>query len=220
MKFLRPQKTLSPNLMGALKNLDITPIINKYNARVFVELGAGYGTGIFHAICNLPIGNVLSVEIDAEQAELLQKFFRFDNRVQVFQGLSRDFLDNVLPKIPLNVPCLIFCDSHYPSADFGKKGFKDEKDENIRMPLVQELELILKHRVSKGAKDVILIDDISLYDESDRAYAHDHKKSERAKELAPILHQNFLPKFIEWFAPTHDYQIFPQEQGWIAFLPR
>lgn len=205
--------------MGALKNLDILPFIERFNARVFVELGSGYGTGIYHVL-GLPVSNVLSCEIDAEQADLLQRFFRYDKRVQVFQGLTRDFLENVLPQIPLHVPLFLFCDSHYPSADFGKQGFKDEKDENIRMPLVQELELIIKHRVSKGARDVILIDDISLYDESDRAYAHDHKKSERAKELAPLLHVNYLPKIIEWLAPTHLYQIFPQEQGWIVFTPR
>jgi len=205
--------------MGAIKNLDILPAITKHNTRVFIELGAGYGTGIYHVL-SLPVQAVLSVEIDAEQADLLKRFFRYDNRVQVFPGLTRDFLDNVLPQIPLTTPCFIFCDSHYPSADFGKKGFKDEKDENIRMPLVQELELIIKHRVSKGAKDVILIDDISLYDESSRMYAYDHKKSERAKELAPLLHQNYLPKFIEWLAPTHTHQIYPQEQGWIMFSPK
>lgn len=205
--------------MGALKNLDILPVINRYNTRVFIELGAGYGTGIYHAL-SLPVSNVLSVEIDAEQADLLQRFFRYDQRVQIFPGLTRDFLDRILPQIPVTVPCFIFCDSHYPSADFGKRAFDAEKDENIRMPLVQELELILKHRVSKGAKDVILIDDISLYDGSERIYVADHKKSERAKELAPILHQNYLPKFIEWLAPTHDHNIITQEQGWLIFTPR
>ena len=110
--------------MGAIKNIKLSALKEKHNGRIFIETGSGYGTGIYEALrSNFDL--VLSVEIDKEQTELLQKVFRFDQKVQIFNALSRDFLSQILLQININTPCVIFLDAHFPGADLNKKSFSD-----------------------------------------------------------------------------------------------
>jgi len=202
--------------MGAIRNLNILDLINKHKTQVFVETGSGYGTGIFTAL-QFPFQAVLSVEIDKEQAELLNKFFRFDNRVRVFNDISFNFLKDILPKIPLNVPCFIFLDAHFPGADLGKSKFSDEQNESIRMPLSEELKLIKELRINKGAKDLILIDDIMLYDD-DNQYEASHQK--KTMDILPKKDRNCLGQFIDIFQDSHKPTILNKEQGWLILEPK
>ncbi len=139
----------------------------------------------------------------------------------MFNSLTVEVLKQVLPRIPINIPVFIFCDAHFPHADFGLKEFDSEQDENIRMPLIEELKLIKELRINNGAKDVILIDDISLYDESGiYKYDDDHKKKDIAQKLLPRLHRNYFSKIIEDFQETHKYVVFGQEQGYLSLVPK
>lgn len=202
--------------MGSIRNLNIADLINKYKTSVFLETGSGYGTGIFYAL-QFPFGTIFSVEIDKEQSDLLNKFFRFDPRVKIFNDSSYNFLNNILPRIPFNIPCFIFLDAHFPGADLGKAQFSDEKNENIRMPLNEELKLIKRMRADNGAKDVILIDDVMLYDD-DNEYQASHQK--KTMDILPKEHRNHLNKFISLFETTHNPTILRQEQGWLILRPK
>jgi hypothetical protein len=202
--------------MGAIRNLDLNKWVQKYKTQVFFETGSGYGTGIFHSL-QYPFQKILSVEIDKEQSDLLQKFFRFDQRVQIINGLSIDALKTVIPQIPLNIPIFFFLDAHFPYADLGKKGFGDEKDENIRMPLYQELLFIKENRIDKGAKDFILVDDIMLYDD-DNEYESSSQKL--TMDILPKENRNYLSKFLDLFSNSHDSEILTREQGYLILLPK
>lgn len=202
--------------MGAIRNLDLNKWIKEYKTSIFFETGSGYGTGIFHSL-QYPFQHILSVEIDEEQSLLLQKFFRFDSRVQIINSLSIDSLKKVLPQIPINMPIFFFLDAHFPYADLGKKGFSDEKDENIRMPLYQELLFIKEQRIDKRAKDFILVDDIMLYDD-DREYEASSQKL--TMDILPKEHRNYLPKFLELFNNSHNSEILTQEQGYLILSPK
>ena len=126
--------------MGAIKNIKLSALKEKHNGRIFIETGSGYGTGIYEALrSNFDL--VLSVEIDKEQTELLQKVFRFDQKVQIFNALSRDFLSQILLQININTPCVIFLDAHFPGESSGYS-YEHEKDISVRLPLEQEIEII------------------------------------------------------------------------------
>jgi hypothetical protein len=210
------EKQKGLNNMGNIRNLDIRSVINKYKTQVFFETGTGYGTGVYNAL-QYPFGLIVSVEIDKEQSDLLTKFFRFDDRVKIFNTLSKDALLNIIPQLPLNISVFFFLDAHFPGADLGKSGFDDEKDESIRMPLYEELNVIKKLRTDKGAKDVILVDDIMLYDD-ERSYEAGHQKSKT--EVLPKEHRNQLNKFIEIFKDSHNPRILTSEQGWLFLEPK
>ena len=205
--------------MGALRNFPLKTFLDKTPCQIAIELGSGYGTGIYELL-KFPFSNILSVEINKEQTELLNKVFRFDTRIQVINSLTVDALKQILPQIPLNIPIFIFSDAHFPNADFGLSDFDSEKDENIRMPLVKELKLIKDIRTSKGAKDLIVIDDISLYDESETKYDDDHKKKDIAHKLLPRLHRNYLPTIIADFNGTHNSILSVLEQGFLILEPK
>lgn len=202
--------------MGAIKNIDLISLKNKHKTQIFLETGSGYGTGIYEALRS-GFNLVLSVEIDKEQTELLQKVFRFDQKVQIFNALSRDFLTQILPQINLNIPCLIFLDAHFPGADLNKRSFSDEKDESIRMPLYEELQIVKKLRIDKGAKDLIIIDDIMLYDD-DNQYEASHQK--QTMDILPREHRNYLSKFISLYQDSHTAKILKSEQGWLILEPK
>lgn len=202
--------------MGAIRNLNLKNWIDKHKPSIFVETGSGYGTGIF-TVLPFPFQAILSVEIDPEQTILLNKFFRFDTRVKVFNMLSKDFLNGIIPQIPFNVPVFFFLDSHFPGADMGLREFDAEQDENIRMPLWEEVNIIKNLR--PNSKDLILIDDISLYDDSDRKYNDDHKLKSFASKLLPKQHRNYLPKIIDLFKNTHSSTILENENGYLILEP-
>ena len=204
--------------MGAIYNIEIGEWIKKHNLSAYIETGAGYGTSIYNAIkYNFDI--ILSVEIDKDQTDLLNTFFRFDPRIKIFNTTSAEYLLNILPRIPQDRNCFIFLDAHFPKADLGKATFLDETDEDIRMPLITELNIIKKLRVKNGCKDLILIDDISLYDQNGK-YSYEHKHENPNTLPRDDWMKNGIDKIISTLEETHDYSIIPNQNGWLLFEPK
>lgn len=201
--------------MGALKNLRSLPELAK-NASIAIETGSGYGTGIYE-LSRLPFSLILSVEIEKDQADLLAYFFRFDQRIRVYNSDSFQFLNAVLSKVHPTTQILFFLDSHFPGADLGKKGFTDETNEDIRLPLYEELKLIKDLR--PNSKDIIICDDISLYDLPERQGLYEGSVVKNRPELAPKYKQDWIDVFQGMFSKTHASQINYQEQGYLIFTP-
>jgi hypothetical protein len=204
--------------MGAIYNFDLNDWINKHHLSSYIETGAGYGTSIFNAI-KYKFNIILSVEIDREQTDLLNKFFRFDPRVRVFNTTSIDYLTNVLSQIPKNVNCFIFLDAHFPKADLGKADFLDEKNEEIRMPLMSELKTIKELRTKYGCKDLILVDDISLYD-SNGKFKYEYKHENPSTLPRDEWMKNSIDKIIDMFNETHHHSILENQNGWLLLEPK
>jgi hypothetical protein len=61
---------------------------------------------------------------------------------------------------------LFFLDAHFPGADASIRGYADETDHNVNIPLLRELTAI-KQRVGKY-NDVIIIDDLRLFKDDAR----------------------------------------------------
>ena len=90
-----------------------------------------------------------------------------DSRLKLINSLSRVALPEVLKNIPVEENFLFFLDAHFPKADFGTgpdryvKSCADYGKDAI--PLEEELKIINEYR--KKSKDVLLIDDVWIYED-------------------------------------------------------
>lgn len=207
--------------MGALKDLPIERWINKHNCKIFVESGLGYGTGIMRAISpEFPFELLISIEIDKQTVEHLSQTFRFDTRVRLFNAIGVDGLQSILPQLPLNVPVFFWLDSHFLHSDVipinGEMTKHSDGEPDIRLPLLKELELVKSLRIDKGAKDVIVCDDLMLYDNRD---IYDDNVARLGENAVPEEYRNHLPRFLELFQKTHKSYINKAAQGTLILEP-
>jgi len=201
--------------MGSLRFFDLKSIKEKFGTKTFFETGAGKGTGIEYA-STVNFENIYSVEIIKSQSDYLADIFKADPRIKLINDTSERGLIDYFRKNPENT--LFFLDAHFPGADLGLAKFGDEKDEDIRLPLVQELEIIRDLRAAKGFKDVILLDDLMLYDE-DNIYPDSHLKLEH--DIKPKgKYINAYMRILTTLIDTHDYQVFNKFSGYVVIYPR
>lgn len=137
--------------MGTLENfaLDI------YGCNIFIETGTGMGDGLAYAK-KYPFKRFYSFEIHPEIFNLVKGMN--DKKTHVFNCTGLEGLSLVLPKLQEDDKCLFWLDAHFPGKDFGYE--MDAREEDIT-PLYEELEFIKEVR---GNQDVILADDMRLYD--------------------------------------------------------
>lgn len=192
--------------MSSLSNIDIKILLEKFPCPVFFETGGHMGNGIRHA-CTFPFERIISVEINTEQAAKLSQQFYSDKRVKIYAAASADCLESVLPKIDENI--LFWNDAHYPSADLGLAGYDSEKNEDVRLPLEVELQIIKRYR--KNYKDVILIDDLWIY--------RDYEKLTR-QELKPRKAFSSKEFYKDIFADTHDCQVIESCEIYAILTPK
>lgn len=200
--------------MGSLRYFNLDQIRKRFNTSVFFETGAGTGTGIEYA-ASVEFEHIYSVEIIESQATLLSRRFSSDKRISVICNRSDEALKEYLPKLSSNA--LFFLDAHFPGADLGLRSFDAEQDEDLRLPLFNELNIVKELRADKGFKDVILIDDIMIFDE-DHIYPDNHLKQKFA--IAPRKLINGYQQILDVLKDTHNYQIFPDYSGYVMIYPR
>jgi hypothetical protein len=146
--------------MGTLAHFDVGALMARYGLLHFVETGTGRGEGLAHA-ARFGFRTLRSCESVPVLAQAAQEAFASDSRVSVYSGHSRNFLDHVCADTPIGEPILFWLDAHFPGADYGLAGYGAEPDENMRLPLPQELVTIAAKRPQ--ARDVILIDDLRIW---------------------------------------------------------
>jgi hypothetical protein len=84
-------------------------------------------------------------------------------KFEITQADSVSFLENLLPTLSTVSSIIFFLDAHLPGFDKGA-----EKEINVTeftFPLEQELEIINRHRPTH--KDLIICDDLRLYEDGD-----------------------------------------------------
>jgi len=145
--------------MGAL----YTFILKDINCSVFFETGTGSGASLNYAADHKQFQRLYSVEIHQGTAEKAALYFKNDARISVLNMESLAALRQVLPTIAPDERILFFLDAHFPgeaAADFD--GYKAPIPLETKLPLEQELELISQMR--GNCRDVILIDDLRIYE--------------------------------------------------------
>src|SRR5438105_10787762 len=145
--------------MGSLYFFNIPQLMQHFGAKAFVETGTGYGFGVYEAQRH-PFEIIVSIEIMAAEVERLKPAFAGDRRVNLFAGPSPDVLRQLLPQIP--VPIIFWLDAHFPGAHHKDMSYDAVEEQQIRLPLDHELAVIKE--LSAGKRDVILIDDLRIYE--------------------------------------------------------
>lgn len=207
--------------MSALRDIQVVDWLFKYNTKIFFETGTGLGSGIMRMMqIEYGMRSLISCEIDKELATHSQKTFSFDNRVQIFHSTGVDALSHILPQVRLELPIMYWLDSHFQNSDYnlGDKPLvpHSQGDVDIRLPIWNEVNLIKKIRIDKGAKDLILIDDAMLYDPIDR---YEDKVERLGVGAVPQEQRNLLPKIIDLFKNTHRPQVITLAQGFLVLHP-
>ena len=146
--------------MGSLKNFNLPKIIAEYNIRYLIETGTWKGDGVAYAK-QFRFEKILSTEIVPSIANAAKERFKNSPKIEILTGNSIDIFKQRLPN--LNGNCLFWLDAHFPGAEEKINGYNDYADEDVKLPLKKEIELIRSLR--KNHHDVILIDDLRIYEE-------------------------------------------------------
>lgn len=200
--------------MGSLRFFNLAELKQRYNTPHFIETGLGRGDGVKYAQ-TVSFERIFSVEIMPEQVYAFRPQFTWDTRVQIICSDSISGLKAIFAQYPQ--PAIIWADSHFPGADLGIRGFADEQNEDIRLPLITELELIRDERAAKGIKDVILMDDLMIFDEVNHYPGEDWKAK---LDIKPRKHVNARDKILSILSATHTNEVFNDDNGFVIFSPK
>jgi hypothetical protein len=195
--------------MGELFFFPLGDLIKTFGADTFFETGTGYGFGVQHSRM-FTFKRILSVEIVAAEVERLRLAFRVDPRVELFCGNSTDIMKQTLPQIAGNI--IFWLDAHYPNCYDQQVQFDAEKDLDVRLPLEKELSLIKQLR--PGNRDVILIDDLRIYEK-------DNFEAGNLSDFGHDQYGKFDSGFLySTFKETHDAHRFLNQTGFLALTPK
>ena len=149
--------------MGNLLIYDVERFINEYNLTSFIETGTLYGESVEYAR-KFFFDKIISIEIEEDLAQHNRAKFSHDRRVTIITGDSSAKISEALEMA--DSPCLFWLDAHFPGGDRNddkRRGYLDEESVETRVPLLKEIEEILKFEHFE--KSVLLIDDARLFEE-------------------------------------------------------
>jgi hypothetical protein len=200
--------------MGQITFFDLNGIIENFKCTAYVETGTGIGVSLEYAL-RFPFEKYYTIDIDKELMESTKS--KLDSsKVTFVNGLSTESLKLILPELDKYESVLFFLDAHLPGADFHKMTYEDSMKtyKEHSLPLDEELSIIQSHR--KNKKDVIVIDDLQLYE--DAQYQH---KTWFYEKLQEELGLRKSADFIEsMFKETHDINKYFAHQGYILLTPK
>jgi hypothetical protein len=146
--------------MGFISHFDLSRIIREYTIRYFFETGTWKGDAVAFAL-QFPFEKIISAEIVPGIAREASLRFQEEGKVKICEASSTNALLSELPFLQGN--CLFWLDAHFPGADAGLEGYDAMPQEEIRLPLEQELTVI--HRLRQHFRDVIIVDDLRVYED-------------------------------------------------------
>lgn len=195
--------------MGRISRFDLSHMIRTYDTPMFFETGTFRGEGVQYAL-HSPFKKVISVEIVPQIADEARKKFSSADRVKIIEDESASALEKELPLLKGN--CIFWLDAHFPGADAGMTQYDADLDESVRLPLEKELEII--SRLRKGYRDILIIDDLRIYE--DGPYQNGNVPAD-ALPKGGVRSIDFVYKY---FRSTHTVHRLYQEEGYIVLLPK
>lgn len=194
--------------MGLIKRFNLDKMIEDYKTTVFFETGTFWGDGVAYALQS-SFERIISVEIVPDIAKKAADRFAANKQVKIVEAESTAAMEKELGQISDN--CVFWLDAHFPGADAGMKEYNADMDEGVRLPLVHESAII--HRLRKGKRDVIIMDDLRIYE--DGPFTNGNVPADALpKEDRNI---DFVYKY---FNATHSVHKLYQEEGYILLLPK
>lgn len=158
--------------MAKLQNaINLQNTFEDFQIQNYVETGTGgildsYGQNSLLQVSQLKIKNLKmhSIEILDRIYKEAVNYFKDNKNVFIHYGNSHDELPKVLDELD-KTPTVFFLDAHFPDSYRDKHNreiIKDDPD-YIKIPLEGELRIIFQKR--NLSKDIIVIDDIRIYQE-------------------------------------------------------
>jgi hypothetical protein len=189
--------------MGLLTKFDLKAYMEEYNAKTFIETGTCFGEGVQYA-ATFNFDKIYSIEYMESFYLNCKKKFSYDSRIEIINNKSTDGLIDLFENN--NMGNIVFwLDAHYPYDDHNSGELE------IRLPLEMELEIIKKYR--KSNNDVILIDDLRIYEEGNFSLGNLPQHIDRTG----YGNIEFVYKlFSESHTITKDYE----HQGYIILIPK
>ena len=205
--------------MGTIRRFDLNEIKDKYNTKVFVETGTMYGDGVKYAQ-DYNFEKIISIEIEPAIHQTATENFKNHDNVEILLGDSSKVLPDRLESITDNA--LFWLDAHFPGADAGLVSYESCKqmEYDTRVPLEAELTAIAK-RV-KTYKDVIIADDLWLYEEGSfgGGNMNDHARQHNQNITKEEIVGKDATFAYNLFEETHDIKKYYPDQGYLVFLPK
>lgn len=198
--------------MGNVSNFNLQKYIDDYQTNIFLETGVGLGFSLKHAQ-KFNFWHLISIGLDLKEVNNAKHQFSKDKRVTIFHESSVQVLRNVLPRIKQNI--VFWLDAHLPSSYFYISSIAEKlhlsPHLNLCFPLEEELNLIFRLRWLY--KDIILIDDLSMYEnglfDSGNLYGR----------IYPYLKSKRL-FFLNKFAKKYHIHKLYNDNGYIEMLPK
>jgi hypothetical protein len=194
--------------MGRIKRFNLRKLIDISGARFFFETGTWRGDGLAYAAKH-PFQKLYSSEIIESVATKAKKRFEENSKVMIFTGSSTEALEALTPT--LDAPCIFWLDAHFPGAEEGLKGYNEFEDEAIKLPLEKEMEIIARRTAS--FQDIILIDDLRIYEEAN------YESGNMPENVLPpkVRNIDFVTKM---FGRTHTIIRSIKDEGYLIVLPK
>ena len=139
--------------MGSLRRFNIQEILDNYHCSTLIETGTGSGDSLDYCSA-FNFKKLFSIEIIKDVYDDAIKKFSHDQRIRLLNATSCEAFRDIIPSLDEDDIVLFWLDAHFPGVFCGYAHPDDEKDEDIRLPLEKELELISELRESK--KDIDL----------------------------------------------------------------
>ena len=194
--------------MGTIRQFNLARLIKEYRATNFFETGTFRGDGVNYAL-KFPFLQITSVEIIPEIANGAKERFTENKNVKIVTGDSATALRDELPAIKNN--CIFWLDAHFPGADAGITAYDSEKAEEVRLPLVKELQIISTLR--KKFKDVIIVDDLRIYEDGP------YKNGNVPEDALPKMNRD-ISFVYNYFERSHIVLKCYLDEGYILLLPK
>jgi hypothetical protein len=189
--------------MGILNFFDL----RKYSADfdIFIETGTGKGLGVEYAL-KFNFKAIYSIEYVVSLYEEARKKFEKMQNVSILKGNSWEVFKLILPVLKTS-KCVFWLDAHLPGVDYGLAELFDEKDPDVKAPLVKELETIKSMRKDQ---DIILIDDLRFY-----------KKDEFENGNLEDKHMfNGYDRIVNMFSKSHYINEYLEDDGYLEMIPK
>lgn len=193
--------------MGEISQFDVGALVEGFDLRFFVETGTLYGNGL-EAVMGCGFQELHSIEIDEGLAEKAAAKFAGHEHVRVHPGNSPEVLGRILPGLRGNA--LFWLDAHFPGADTGEVPYEQEQREEVRLPLELELQEIAAR--AGTFQDVLVIDDISIYEDGPYEWGNFEARSWLGGESCEFIYERFRA--------THALVKCYERGGYLLLLPR
>lgn len=188
--------------------INTSKTVDDFNIKNFVETGTGFCDTVYHMFSLGKDLNIQSVEAYKQVYDDAVKKVGNITSIKIHHGYSHQVLPDLVKELDDN-PTMFFHDAHFPGADFKYESYDSEKDDIKRIPLEEELRIVVKNR--DVSKDIFVIDDLRVYEKGDFSGGN--------WEYKDIAGGNGIDFVYELFDETHVIIKSYLHQGFVIMFP-